>query len=86
MRYFTEIIVTLIKEIRDVQGEALDVVLNRINLENQANSRVGKFFTLEVEAESYDEALEKINNIAKDTLSNPVLEQYKIVKVEEICE
>lgn len=84
MKYCAEIIVTLKNGVRDPQGAAVDTVLRRTNIEETADVKVGKYFTLNVNANNEDDALDKINHICNDVLSNPILESYKIGRFEKV--
>jgi len=78
MKYIADVIVTLKDGVRDPQGSAVDTVLKRIGLEDDAKVCVGKYFTLNVSAEDEVQAKEKLNHICSEVLSNPILESYKI--------
>jgi len=82
MKYYAEVIVTLKNGVRDPQGAAVDTVLRRTGMETDAEVKVGKYFTLNVQAENDNEAKEKINRISEDVLSNPILERFTIGRFE----
>ncbi|MFH0702332.1 MAG: phosphoribosylformylglycinamidine synthase subunit PurS [bacterium] len=84
MKYNVEVLVTLKENVRDPQGTAVDTVLKRTGLEDNAGVRVGKYFTLTVSAKNDDEAKEKADRICGDVLSNPILESYKIGRFEKL--
>ena len=84
MRYLTEILVTLKEGVRDPQGSAIDTVLKRIGIEEDAGVQVGKVFTFTVTADNEGSAREKINKICEDILLNPVLESYRIGRLEKV--
>lgn len=77
-KYKADVVVTLKNGVRDPQGTAVDTVLKRIGLEEQAGVHTGKFFTLGVSGENEAAAREKLDRICEDVLSNPVLESYRI--------
>lgn len=83
MKYTAEVIVTLKDGIRDPQGTAVDTILKRTSLEDQASVRVGKYFTLSVNADSDPEAKNKLDKICIEVLSNPILESYRIERFEK---
>jgi len=84
MKYYAEVIVTLKNGVRDPQGAAVDTVLRRTGMEAEAEVKVGKYFTLNVQAENDNEAKEKINRISEDVLSNPILERFTIGRFEKL--
>lgn len=84
MKYEAEILITLKDGVRDPQGAAIDTVLKRTGLEDDANVRAGKLFRLNVSAENTETAKEKVNKICEDLLLNPVLESYKIGRLEKL--
>lgn len=84
MKYYAEVIVTLKNGVRDPQGAAVDTVLKRTGMENEAEVKVGKYFTLNVNANSEQEAKEKICRISEDVLSNPILEKFTIGRFEKL--
>jgi len=84
MKYFAEVIVTLKNGVRDPQGAAVDTVLRRTGMETESEVKVGKYFTLNVNAENEKDAKEKINRISEDVLSNPILESYTIGRLQQL--
>ncbi len=83
MKYYAEVTVTLKNGVRDPQGAAVETVLKRTNIENNAEVKVGKYFTLSVSADNAKEAEGKINHICSEVLSNPILESYNIMRLEQ---
>ena len=82
MNYNAEVIVTLKDGVKDPQGAAVDTVLKRIGVEENACVNVGKYFTLTMSAKTEEDAKKKLNIICSEVLSNPVLESYKIERFE----
>lgn len=82
-KYKADVIVTLKKGVRDPQGTAVDTVLRRTGLEENAEVQVGKFFTLAVSGNDESDARNKLNKICLDVLSNPVLEKYEVERLVE---
>ncbi|HBG48280.1 MAG TPA: phosphoribosylformylglycinamidine synthase subunit PurS [Cyanobacteria bacterium UBA9971] len=83
-KYKADITVTLKKGVRDPQGTAVDMVLKRTGLEENAEVQVGKFFTLSVSGNDESDARNKLNKICEDVLSNPVLESYQVERFLEV--
>lgn len=86
MKFLAEITVNLKDGVRDVQGSAIDTVLRRTKIEDNANVKVGKFFKFFVEGEGENIARAKLNTICSEVLSNPILEKYNVEKFEKIDE
>lgn len=82
MRYKANIIVTLKDGIRDPQGSAIETILKRIKYDENPKVDVGKFFTIRIEEDDEESAKLKLEKIAQEVLSNPILEKYEITKFE----
>lgn len=82
MKYNAKVIVTLKNGVRDPQGSAIDLVLYRTGMEDNASVAVGKYFTLSVNAENDIDAKLKLDKICEEVLSNPILETYKIERLD----
>jgi phosphoribosylformylglycinamidine synthase PurS subunit len=70
-----KVIVMPKQSILDPQGVAVRDAMRHHGLPGAKHVRVGKF--IEVEVEDGDEA--KLHEIARDLLSNPVIEDYEII-------
>jgi phosphoribosylformylglycinamidine synthase len=70
--------VTLRPGIADPEGATIERALPALGFEGVANVRAGKFFRLDVEASSSDQALEKAQALAERLLSNPVIEDAHV--------
>ena len=66
------------EEILDPQGRAVFGALSRQNLLGLIDVRQGKQFVLKFDSELNSEQLAQIHNLAKELLSNPVIEDYSI--------
>ena len=66
--------VTLRAGIADPEGATIERALPALGFDGVTNVRAGKFFRLEVDALTPDEALEKAQALAERLLSNPVIE------------
>lgn len=67
-------------EILDPQGQAIVGALGRLGHAGVSDVRQGKRFELEVDDSVDDAALEKI---AAELLTNTVIENYRVTRVEE---
>ena len=83
MKFRAKVIVKLKNTVKDAKGEAVNVVLKRIGLEEEANVRIGKFFGFEISAQNKIEADKKLENICTEVLVNPVVETYEVLSFEE---
>jgi len=83
-KYKADVIVKLKNGVRDPQGSAVDTVLRRTGLEEEAQVKVGKFFTLSINSNNESEARKKLDKICHDVLSNPVLESYEVERLAEV--
>ncbi len=73
------IVVTLKKEVLDPQGKVIQQTIKNMNLENITNVRQGKYFELELDEKNYDNAKSKVVEICTKLLTNPIIEDYKII-------
>ena len=73
------IVVTLKKEVLDPQGKVIQQTIKNMNLENITNVRQGKYFELELDEKKYDDAKSKVEEICTKLLTNPIIEDYKII-------
>ena len=78
-----EVNVMLRPAILDVQGKTVENALRSLGYENAGSVRIGKHITLEIEANSHEEAEKVANEISEKVLSNPVMEDY-MVSITEI--
>jgi phosphoribosylformylglycinamidine synthase len=63
----------------DPQGQTICGALNGLGHKTIAGVRQGKFFELEVAAGAgADEVRREIEQIARDVLANPVIEDYRV--------
>jgi phosphoribosylformylglycinamidine synthase len=74
-----KIYVTLKASVLDPQGKAIQHALDSIGFKGIKEVRQGKYFEVAIDAGvSTEEAMREIDRIAKDVLSNPVIEDYRI--------
>ena len=70
--------VTLKKSVLDPQGKAVEHALTNLGFSEAKNVRMGKFFELEIEADSAGAAEKRVSEMAHTLLSNPVIEDYSV--------
>ena len=63
--------------ILDPESEAIKKTINQLGFTNIKNISKGKFFDIEL---SSNNCLSDIEKISKELLSNPVIENFKVVK------
>jgi phosphoribosylformylglycinamidine synthase subunit PurS len=61
----------------DPQGQTIRGALNGLGHASVADVRQGKFFEIELKGDR-DAAVKEMDQIARDVLSNPVIEDYRV--------
>lgn len=61
----------------DPQGQTIQRALGSLGFAKIESVRQGKFFVLELDGLSREEASSQIERIAKDVLANPVIEDFR---------
>ena len=84
MRRRFEVVVMLKPGMADPQGRAVQDALPTMGWSGVTDVRVGKHVELTVEADSEDAARELVEQIAGRLLSNPVIEDFRILSVEDV--
>ncbi|GAB4131058.1 MAG: phosphoribosylformylglycinamidine synthase subunit PurS [Raineya sp.] len=79
MKFVAEINIMPLKEILDPQGKAVMLGLAHLGIEKVKDVRVGKHLTLHLEAETEQEAKEKVETACQKLLANPIMETYSYV-------
>ena len=69
--------VMLKSTVLDPQGQTIQRALSSLGYDKVQDVRQGKFFVLEFNGITLEEAQAQIERIAKDVLTNPVIEQYR---------
>jgi phosphoribosylformylglycinamidine synthase len=65
------------RTVLDPQGKTIHNALAGLGYAQVQEVRQGKFFVLNLDGWSRDEAQAQIERIAKDVLANPVIEEYR---------
>ncbi len=81
--YKVKVYVTYREGILDPQGVAVEKAAHSLGFEKVSNVRVGKFITMNINAESEEEVKREIEEMAKKFLVNPVIEEYSY-EIEEV--
>ena len=72
------VFVTLKKSVFDPQGKTIADALHSMGYNGVGDVRQGKFFELELDAASADQAKTLAAEVADKVLANPVIESYRI--------
>ncbi len=79
MTYTVQIKVMPLKELLDPQGKAVMGGLGNLGLTGVEDVRIGKNITLQVNADSADQAKAIAEEASRKLLSNPVMEYFEVV-------
>jgi len=77
-----EVLVTLKPGLSDPQGKAIGGALPALGWTNVGDVRVGKHVRLSVDAPDEAAARAQVDDMAARLLSNPVIEDYRILQTE----
>jgi len=77
-KFQAKVHVTLKKSVLDPQGQTILHAMDHMGFESVSGCRVGKFFEVEIESDSPESAKKKVEQAAKDILSNPVIEDFTV--------
>jgi phosphoribosylformylglycinamidine synthase subunit PurS len=83
-RYRFEVVVMLKPGLADPQGKAIEDALPAMGWTGIGDVRVGRHVELTVDAESEAEARSRAEEIAERLLSNPVIEEYRVLAAERV--
>ena len=84
MRFTVEVLVTLKPGLADPQGKAVEGALPALGWTNVNGVRVGKHVRFEVESDDETSAHSQVEEMATRLLSNPVIEDSRILEVREV--
>lgn len=83
MRQRFEVIVSLRPGLADPAGRAVEESLPTLGFDGVSGVRIGKHIELSVEAADADAARELAERVAEQVLSNPVIEDARVVPLGE---
>jgi phosphoribosylformylglycinamidine synthase PurS subunit len=83
VRFRFEVLVSLKEGLLDPQGKAVMDALPTLGWSNVSDARVGKHIELTVQADDEAEARSQVQDMASRFLSNPVIEDFRILEREE---
>jgi len=70
------------RTVLDPQGQTIQHALSSLGYAQISDVRQGKFFVLNLNGWSHDEAQQHVERISKQVLANPVIEEYRFEIVE----
>lgn len=71
------VFVTPKKNVLDPQGTAVGHALESLGFSRLKSTRIGKLIELEVEAEDTPEFRIRLDQVCRDLLSNPIIEDFR---------
>lgn len=78
MSFAARVNVTLKDGVADPQGQTIERALPALGYSGVRNVRVGKRITLELDADSRDQARALVEEMCERLLANPVIEAYDV--------
>ena len=79
MKY--RVFVSLRNGILDPEAEEIKKTIKNLGYDNIKNISRGKYFDIEMNNVELDSNEDKISSISSDLLANPVIENFKIIKL-----
>ncbi|HNQ66766.1 MAG TPA: phosphoribosylformylglycinamidine synthase subunit PurS [Bacteroidales bacterium] len=76
MKFLAQINVMPLKALLDPQGKAVMNSAQKTGFESITNVRIGKHIDVEIQADSKETAISKIDELCKKILINPIIESY----------
>ena len=83
MRFRVDIVVSLKDGLLDPQGKAVEGALPTLGWSNVSDVRVGKHIRVSVDADDEDQAMQQVAEMAHRFLSNPVIEDFRVIDVQK---
>ena len=78
-----EIYITLKKTVSDPQGLTIKRALESLGYQNLEEVRVGKLITIELNSKDKEKAKQKVDEMCRKLLANPIIEDYSL-KIKEV--
>ena len=73
-----KVFVTLKPSILDPQGKTITSALHSLGYDDVQDVRQGKYFELDIAAETVDQARTLASEVSDKLLANPVIESYRV--------
>lgn len=84
MKTFIYRIITKLKaEIKNPQGEVVENIVKRLSISSDLKVNTGKFYEIKIFDDNLENANKKIEKISKEILTNPLVETFEIISIEE---
>ncbi len=83
MKFLIDVVVRRKKGVLDPEGNTISEALKRLGYESIKKVDTAKLFSIEIESESPADAKKIALEIADKVLSNPVIENFSILNIEE---
>ena len=77
MKFKAEIDVMPLKSLLDPQGKAVSASMGNVGLSEIKNVRIGKHFSLEIEADNLESANNKVDNACQKMLCNQIMNIFR---------
>jgi phosphoribosylformylglycinamidine synthase len=78
MKFSVQVLVMLKPDLLDPQGKAVERAMKDLGLLGVEETKVGKVIRFKLESKSKEEAEERVREIARTLLSNPVIEDFEV--------
>jgi phosphoribosylformylglycinamidine synthase subunit PurS len=72
-----QVFVSLKRTVLDPQGKTIHSALSKMGYKGVNEVRQGKFFEIDLGGLSKDQATAEVERIAREVLTNPVIEEYR---------
>ena len=82
--FIYKIITKLKEEIKNPQGEVVENIVKRLSISSNLKVNTGKFYEIKIIEDNKESADKKIEKISKEILTNPLVETFNIISVEEV--
>ncbi len=69
--------VSLKKSVLDPQGKTIQIALKKMGYQGVGDVRQGKYFEVQLDGLDRSQAEAEVDRIAREVLTNPVIEEYK---------
>jgi phosphoribosylformylglycinamidine synthase subunit PurS len=69
--------VSLKKSVLDPQGKTIQGALKKMGYQGVGDVRQGKYFEIALQSLDQDQAKAEVERMAKEVLTNPVIEEYR---------
>ncbi|MDR2362076.1 MAG: phosphoribosylformylglycinamidine synthase subunit PurS [Prevotellaceae bacterium] len=77
MKFLAEINVMPLQALLDPQGKAVTGVIRHNGYTDMNHVRIGKRLTIEVEADTKEQAADRVDEVCRRILHNPIMEEYE---------